>query len=68
MWSELMRALRRLFQRQDVSVVLPPPIVPTHDRNELEFLRAYDRELKMRLRTLELDASVIARSRHQEDH
>jgi hypothetical protein len=62
-----MRVLRRLFQRQDVSVILPPPTVPTHDRNELEWLKAYDRELAMRLRALELDASVITR-RSQEDH
>lgn len=59
-----MRLIKRILQRQDVRPFLPPPEVPGHDRNEVQYLRAFDKEL--RVRALDLEAEVLGRFHQRE--
>jgi hypothetical protein len=52
----MMRILRSFMKRKDVNIPpLPVVNVPAFDRNHLESLTAYDKELRMRALDLDID-------------
>jgi hypothetical protein len=68
MWGKTMQLVKRLFQRKDFPVNLPelpslqPPDIEVPDtKSQLASFRAYDNELKTRMRMLEIDADVLGR-------
>lgn len=73
-WRALMTAIGQMLRparqvsRDDLELaqqygMLDPDAVAGNRREELDWLRAYQRELEYRLRAMELDAAVIGRQR-----
>jgi hypothetical protein len=62
MWRKVMAIYDKLLHRNE-KIDLLDADTPTVPKQDMEHLRAYDRELKSRLRSLEVDADVIGRRR-----